>query len=221
MRVAQVTLPSVPLPDYQFPMRFMLRWLWDVVVRGRKRNLGVDGLELSSQPAMRSRVLGIQWLPVDGPCVLVMNHYERPGLRVWRCASLVTAAVWQRRGHDPAVRWLIADRFSYRLARVPVPAVVIAWLLRMVARTYQLLRVARYEDRQVLRSGVLLEARRALRRGQVLGVTPEAGTKGGPELKTPWPNSAVTLAWALAGQRSADPRRLLRRRGGPPRSALR
>jgi hypothetical protein len=196
-----VTLPNVPLPAYRFPLRFLARWLWTALVLRRGRNLGVDGLELFAGRLPRARVEGVERLPSAGPCVLVMNHYERPGLRVWWGVALVTAAVWQRRGDDPPVRWLMADRFRrFRLGPLPLPDALTAWGLALVARAYGMLLVARVEEEQALRSGALLEARRELRRGGVLGVTPEAAAHGGPELYPPWPNSAVALAWLSRGE---------------------
>ena len=49
----------------------------------------------------RPRVEGIERVPTTGPCVLAMNHYERPGLRVWWGVALMNAAVWQHRGDPP------------------------------------------------------------------------------------------------------------------------
>ena len=195
------------LPSYDFSLWFMTRWLLGVVVLQRRRNLGADARTLFAGRRPRPLVVGIEHVPVEGPCILVMNHYERSGLRVWWCASLVTAAVWERRGADPPVRWLITDRFhGFRFAEVRFPDGLIAWLLRAIARAYGLVLVARPEGEQGLRSAALREARRALREPEsgvpapALGITPEAATGSGPELAEPWPGSGVALAWLSAGR---------------------
>ena len=202
-----MTLPGTPLPAYRFPLGFIVRWLWTVLVLRRPRDLGVDGLQLLAGRDPRPRIEGIERLPPHGPCVLIMNHYERPGLRVWWGVVLVTAAVQQRRGsggggdNAPPVRWLMTDRFEgFRLGPLPLPDALLAGLLARIARAYGCLLVARPEHEQALRSGALIEARRALRRGGVLGITPEAATGGGPELHAPLANSSVALAWLSQGE---------------------
>ena len=201
-----MTQPGTPLPAYRFPLGFIARWLWTVLVLRRPRDLGVDGLQLFAGRDPRPRVEGIARLPPQGPCVLVMNHYERPGLRVWWGVVLLTAAVRQRRGsggggNAPPVRWLMTDRFrGFRLGPLPLPDALLAWLLARIARAYGCLLVARPEHEQALRSGALLEARRALRRCGVLGITPEAASGGGPELHAPQANSSVALAWLSQGE---------------------
>ena len=77
-----MTPPAVLLPSYQFSPGFFVRWLFTVLVLRRRLHAGRNALEmLAGKP--RPRVEGLERLPASGPCVVVMNHYERPGLRVW------------------------------------------------------------------------------------------------------------------------------------------
>ena len=46
---------------------------------------------------------------------------------------------------------------------------------------------------------MLREARRTLRDGGAVGVTPEAASGGGPELAAAWPGSGAALAWLSDG----------------------
>ena len=193
-----MTPPRTPLPAYRFSPGFVARWLWTVLVARRPRDLDRDGRELFAGRRLRPRVEGVEQLPAHGPCVLVMNHYERPGLRVWWGVVLVSVAARRRRGDD--VRWLMTDRFhGFHLGPLPLPDACMAWLLARIAHAYGCLLVARPEHEEVLRSGALLEARRTLRRSGVLGITPEAATGGGPELHAPAANAALTLAWLSRG----------------------
>ena len=188
------------LPRYDFSPWFVARWLAGVVLLRRKRDLGRDGRALFAGRRPRPRVEGIERAPREGACIVVMNHYERPGLRVWWCAALVTAALEARRGGDPPVRWLITDRFEgFRSGGVRLPDALMAWLLRTIARAYGLLLVARPESEAGSRSALLREARRVLREGAPLALTPEAASGSGVELARPWPGSGAALAWLARG----------------------
>ncbi|MCY3657191.1 MAG: 1-acyl-sn-glycerol-3-phosphate acyltransferase [Chloroflexi bacterium] len=194
-----MTPPAVLLPSYQFSPGFFVRWLFTVLVLRRRLHAGRNALEmLAGKP--RPRVEGLERLPASGPCVVVMNHYERPGLRVWWGVALATAAVWQRRG-DPPMRWLMTDRFEgFRIAGLRWPDVFMAWMLGRVAWAYGHLPVPKPEGDAAPRALVLREARRALRDGGVVGVTPEAASGYGPELAVAWPGSGAAIAWLSGGK---------------------
>ena len=193
-----MTPPAVLLPPYRFPAWFFVRWLWTVLVLRRRRHPGRDGLEMLAGVRPRPRVEGIERVPATGPCVLAMNHYERPGLRVWWGVALLTAAVWQHRG-DPPVRWLMTDRFEGFRAGIRWPDAIMAWLLDRIAWAYGHLPVAKPDGDAAPRALVLREARRVLRNGGVVGVTPEAASGSGPQLATAWPGSGAALAWLSSG----------------------
>ena len=187
------------LPSYRLPAGFVARWLLDAAL-GRPRGLGADGLALLRGRRPRPRVEGLERAPREGACVVAMNHYERPGLRVWWCAALVSAALRERRGADPPLRWLITDRFEgFRMGGVRLPDAAMARLLGAVARAYGCLPVARPDGEAAARSAVLREARRTLRAGGALGVTPEAASGAGPQLAPAWPGSGAALAWLSGG----------------------
>ena len=193
-----MTPPAVLLPPYRFPAWFFVRWLWTVLVLRRRRHPGRDALEMLAGVRPRPRVEGIERVPATGPCVLVMNHYERPGLRVWWGVALMNAAVWQHRG-DPPMRWLMTDRFEGFRAGIRWPDAIMAWLLGRVAWAYGHLPVAKPDVDAAPRALVLREARRVLRDGGVVGVTPEAASGSGPQLATAWPGSGAALAWLSSG----------------------
>ena len=187
-------------PSYSFSLGYLVRWLLDVAVLRRRRRLEPDVREMLRGIEPRPRVKGIEHVPRDGPCIVVMNHYERPGLRVWWCAALVSAALATRRDGDPPLRWLITDRFEgFRFAGLPMPDRLMAWLLGEIGRAYGLLLVARPEGEAQSRSGLLREARSTLREGAVLGVTPEAASGSGPQLAAAWPGSGAALSWLSSG----------------------
>ena len=184
-------------PSYRFSPGFVARSVVSMLL-GRARDPVRDGRRELARIGVRRRVDGLEQVPASGAAILVMNHYERPGLRVWWAAWFVLTAVAERRGGEP-VRWMVTDRFyDYRLLGIPIPERLVAWFLGRVARTYGLLPVARAD---VARRGPLLRrAYRLLHReGCVLGVTPEAGNEGdGRTLVRPVAGSSASLAW-LAG----------------------
>ena len=187
-------------PSYNFAIGYLVRWLVIVAVLRRRRRLGADVREMLRGIEPRPRVKGIEHMPLDGPCIVVMNHYERPGLRVWWCAALVSAALAARRGGEPPVRWLITDRFEgFRFAGLPMPDRLMAWLLDKIGGAYGLLLVARPEGEAQSRSALLRAARATLREGAVLGITPEAASGSGPQLASAWPGSGAALSWLSSG----------------------
>ena len=184
---------------YRFSPGFTLRWLATAPL-GRRRDAARDGrTELARYgPA---RVIDGDHVPEQGTFIVVMNHYERPGLRVWWGAWLVSVAIAQRRP-GPGIRWLITDRFgSYRLfGLIPIAEAAMALFLRSVARTYQLLIVTRWEVGP--RAPMLREAYRSLHaRGRPIGITPEAGNAegGGLGLAPAVPESGPAIAWLSRG----------------------
>ncbi len=186
--------------SYNFSLGYIVRWLFSVAVLRRRRRLGPDSRELLRGAQPRPRVVGLERVPVEGPCIVVMNHYERPGLRVWWCAALVGAALESHRGGDPPLHWLITDRFEgFRFAGLPMPDRLMAWLLGKIGDAYGLLLVARPDAEVRSRSSLLREARAIVRAGSVLGITPEAASGSGPELAAAWPGSGAALSWLSAG----------------------
>lgn len=187
------------LVNYQFPLWFVVLWFGSAVLLRRRRDLGRDGRALLRR--RQPLVQGIEYVPQSGPCIVVMNHYERSGLRVWWCALLVTAALSNRRGGDLPMCWLITDRFEgFRMCGVRFPDRLMAWLLSRIASVYGLLMVARPEGEAVSRSLVLRKARQKLRGGMALGITPEAANGDGRQLARPWPGSSAALGWLSGGE---------------------
>ena len=198
--LAEMTFDRSKARSYGFSLGYIVRWLFSVAVLRRRRRLSRDSRAMLRGGPPRPRVHGIEQVPREGPCIVVMNHYERPGLRVWWCAALVGAVLATRRAEEPPVHWLITDRFErFRYFGLPMPDRLMAWLLGKIGEAYGLLLVAKPDSAVRSRSALLREAREILRAGAVLGVTPEAASGSGPELAAAWPGSGASLSWLSSG----------------------
>ena len=189
------------MTTYRFSPGFVLRWLATAALR-RRRDAARDGAAEFARCRPPPRAIDLDHVPQQGPFIVVMNHYERPGLRMWWSAWLVSSMVGRRRA-APGIRWMITDRFSgYRLLGITVvPEAAIARLLRLVARSYELLLVSR--ERVGPRAPMLREAYRALHvDGRPVGLAPEAGNAEGvsPAMVRAVAGSGSVIAWLSAGR---------------------
>jgi hypothetical protein len=188
--------------SYRFPVLFVARWLITAALEQR-RNVGADGAEMLARLQAPVLIEGAEHIPPSGAFIVAMNHYERPGLRVWWPAIIISRAVWERRLESPPLVWLITDRFyRFRLFGLRVPQAVVSWFLGRVARTYDLLLVARLEQRAWARAIALRRAGRMLHgpRPWPVASTPEGEMSSGPRLARAIPNSGAALAWLSRGR---------------------
>lgn len=188
--------PESAWRGYDFPRWFVARWVASAIL-GRRRELWRDGRELLR--AMPPTVEGREHLPEGTRYVVVMNHYERPGLDVWWPALAVNSTLGA-----PDVRWIITNRFyRYRLfGRIPVPARLVAGVLGLVAHTYDYISIERHPEGIARRAVALRRMRRSLdvEPARPIGSTPEAEFGGGVALRDPYPSSGKALAWLSRGE---------------------
>lgn len=138
---------------YRLPPSYIIRFAV-AALTGRRREVGRDAAAVLARSGLRCRIDGAERIPTRGPFVLIANHYERPGLKVFWGGMLLTAAVWERRGQSP--RWLMTSEwYNYRLGPVPVPVWLLRWLFRRLASVYGLVIVPRARERGVGRAAAL------------------------------------------------------------------
>ncbi|MGD0205196.1 MAG: hypothetical protein ABSB57_01960 [Dehalococcoidia bacterium] len=159
---------------YRLRISIILRFIW-AVLRGRTRNLAADGEATLMAARPKPQALNDQHIPAEGSFVLVANHYERPGLKVFWGGMLASHAVAQRRTSQESLRWLMTSEWhNFRLGPLPVPVWVFRWLFRRIARVYGLVIIPRAAERGVGRAAALRTILNALRDGEeAIGLFPE------------------------------------------------
>jgi 1-acyl-sn-glycerol-3-phosphate acyltransferase len=164
-------------PKYEFPRLPLSGFAFDLLL-ARRRSFARDSLTIMAANPYPRRLEGLDNVPEAGTFVLVMNHYNRPGLHVYHCAMAVSAALSQRRPHEPEVRWtFISEHYGRRIGPVPIPLWLIRWVFRRVARVYDLVVLPRREELVLARAAALRRFARALTASPV-GLTPEGSGSG-------------------------------------------
>jgi len=167
--------------SYRLSGRFVGHFLWGFVTGQGCSFVRHARLALAGQPI---EVVGEEHVPPRGPCLVVCNHYSRPGLGAWWTAIAVTVAVAAGRAADadPEVRWVMTAAWTFPGSpwrqRLLTPLTRCAF--RRVAQAYGFVNMppmppdpAEVEARaSAVRQTVRL-AQRAARTGGMIGLAPE------------------------------------------------
>jgi 1-acyl-sn-glycerol-3-phosphate acyltransferase len=154
------------------PRRAMVRFARDTIVGRRRSWAGDSRLVLEANPYART-IVGIEHVPTTGPLIIVMNHFNRPGLRPYHCAMVVSAALSERLAGRPEVRWAFTSEYRDRkIGPVPISPAVFRWAFARMARTYDFVPIPRQELLVMNRALALRRLARRLSQGPV-GLAPE------------------------------------------------
>ncbi len=190
---------DAPLAHYPFPRWQALALGLDLLVLGRRRSFAAEGARALRALPLQPRVEGLERLPARGPLLLVMNHYERPGLWTFWSTFLTSHAVRQRRGPLAEVHWLItAETRGTRYGPLPVPGALMQWVIGRIAQGYGLITLPVAPEATAARATALRSALRALRSGDershIIGLAPEGA--GGRVLREALPGTGEFLLLA-------------------------
>src|SRR5512139_2461032 len=94
------------LPTYPFPWTIVAGLAADLLL-GRRRSLRRDAMACVARLKPELLVLGEEFIPKVGPCLVTVNHYTRPGLPAWWLVLATGACV-------PAeIHWIMTSAWTY------------------------------------------------------------------------------------------------------------
>jgi hypothetical protein len=147
---------------------------------GRRRDPVDDASRFLAPPCPPPCALGLDNVPPQGPCLMVINHYARPGLDAWWPAILATWGLGQARP-EASIRWLMVSEWAwptwqYRYIITPATR----WAFGRLARLYALILtppVLNHDYSSIQGAAAvrrfLALARESASRGDMLAMAPE------------------------------------------------
>lgn len=178
------------MPDYRLPLLGLLRFSLPFFLQ-RRRSFSQDGRIIMAANPYPRRIEGLENVPQAGPFILVMNHYNRPGLRPQICAFILSAVIADQRQGGPEIAWVFAqelEQFIY--APLLVPRRLMRWLFRRLANIYDLVAMPRQWRTPMERAAALRRLLKTLET-RPIGLTPEAAGPG--ILQEPPPGTGLLL----------------------------
>jgi len=173
---------------YHFP-RLLLIKIAVGLLPGFKRSAAVDSLRILRGNPPLPRVIDLENIPVEGPFVIVANHYERPRLPTYFAGMAVCAAVAERRPASPETSWIITSEWlSRHFGPIPIPIWLSRWAFGRVGVVYGFITMPKGDEKTAGRAAALRQALAVVSpppggetrrwKGQAVALTPEARGKG-------------------------------------------
>ena len=173
------------MPTYRLPRRYVPGFVWSALAI-QPRSFARDATRAIRGVDPPLQVVGDEQIPAAGPCLVVCNHYGRPGFASWWLTFSIQAAVAARRapGADPQIRWVVAAAWTYPSGswrdRMVTP--LTRWAFGRVAQVYGFVSMPPMPPRAFeveARAAAVLKtarlARQAARTGGMIGLAPQGG----------------------------------------------
>lgn len=168
------------MPRYRYSLRLLPPVIR--VLFGVRSSLSHDAACLLEHYHPAPRVLNAHNIPADSPFLVVINHYDRPGLGAWWGIAPILTTIAARRTREPReVHFLMAREWHFDgiICRIKQP--LTRWLFGRFAKTYNCIGLPPALDWDKYRGQGAMAIRHALaltRRNppELLGVSPEGNT---------------------------------------------
>ena len=115
---------------YRLPLSIVMSLGFDALV-GRSRSFRDDALVCIDQLKPSLRVSGRDNIPRNGPCVVMVNHYHRPGFSAEWLALAISALVPCEMHWIMTAEWTAPGKWYE-----PIKGMYSRWLLKRLARVY-------------------------------------------------------------------------------------
>lgn len=130
MQKMPISLAKGEFPVYTYPL-FTLGGLAFSVLFSRRRSFRQDSLACVRRLMPPLQVQGGDCVPRRGPCLVVFNHYYRPGFPSWWMALALAATIPQE------IHFVMTSELTFPGKWYsPLGAAGSRWLLRRLARVY-------------------------------------------------------------------------------------
>jgi len=180
-------------PSYSYPKHVV----WGLVASGllgRPRSFRLDGQACVRRIQPPLRILGGENIPSGGPCLIIFNHYYRPGFNAWWMAFAIAATV-------PAdIHFVMTSELTFPGKwYAPLGMAGSRWLLKRISRTYGFTAMPpmppRPQDVKARATSVRATLAYAQSHPQaILALAPEGGDQPGGILAWPPPGTGRFIA---------------------------
>jgi 1-acyl-sn-glycerol-3-phosphate acyltransferase len=177
---------ATPPPGYQYgpayhPSRENIVRGIVYIAQGRPRSLAHDALWAIADMPVPPLVRGHDHLPTQGPLLLAVNHYERPGLWMVWPALLVSHLVQERTGGD--THWIAIEEWeSFSFKGIPIPPEATRAVFARTFATYGIIAMPSPHAPVAARAAAMRAAARDIKAGKIIGLMPEGDVGPTPEL---------------------------------------
>ncbi len=174
--------PDLPtLPKVRIPLRLAAGVAWSVLwlrPRSMRRDSGLAITGISPRLA----VTGAENIPPEQACLLVCNHYSRPGFAAWWIVLAISAALAERRSLPGEMHWVMTAGWTFPNSpwRKRWIQPLTRWAFARVGVVYDFIVMPPMppapEEVQARAAAVLRAvrlAKREAKRGVVIGLAPE------------------------------------------------
>jgi 1-acyl-sn-glycerol-3-phosphate acyltransferase len=171
-------------PRYSYPPALLVAVICDALL-GRRRSFRQDAQKCLACLKPPLRLLGAENLPQQGPCVVTVNHYYRPGFRAEWLALAISATV------PLEVHWIMTGELTFPGKwYAPLGSWLSRLLLRRGARLYGFTTMPPMPPRPqdvVNRAAAVHSVLEYVKRTEkpVLGLAPEGGDQPAGKLAMP------------------------------------